>query len=58
MSDSHNHSHKTTENIKVAFFLNLFFTILELFGGLYINSLAILSDAIHDLADAFALGIS
>lgn len=58
MSDSHNHSHKTTENIKVAFFLNLFFTILELFGGLYTNSLAILSDAIHDLADTFALGIS
>jgi len=55
---SHNHDHDSAQNIKVAFFLNLGFAILELIGGLLTNSLAILSDAIHDLGDAFSLGIS
>ena len=54
---SHNHSN-TTKNIKLAFFLNLAFTIFEIFGGLWTNSLAILSDAIHDLGDSFSLGMS
>ena len=49
----HNHSHSTSGNIKVAFFLNLGFTILEIFGGLLTNSIAILSDALHDRAIAF-----
>lgn len=50
--------HQSTKNIKVAFFLNLSFAFLEFFGGLLTNSLAILSDAVHDLGDSFALGIS
>lgn len=52
---SHNHSY---ENIRLAFFLNLFFTIIELIGGLWTNSVAILSDAIHDLGDSVSLGLS
>lgn len=56
---AHNHSHHhSTGNIKVAFFLNLFFTIIELIGGLYTNSLAIMSDALHDLGDSLSLGLS
>ena len=54
----HNHNHNSTKNIKTAFFLNLSFTILELIGGLYINSVAILSDALHDLGDSLSLGLS
>ena len=54
--DLHNHQHADLGNIRLAFFLNLFFTILEIFGGLWTNSLAILADAIHDLGDSFALG--
>ena len=54
--DHHNHQHADLGNIRLAFFLNLFFTILEIFGGLWTNSLAILADAIHDLGDSFALG--
>lgn len=54
---SHNHSHET-KNIKVAFFLNLGFTIIEIIGGIYTNSLAILSDALHDLGDSLSLGLS
>lgn len=53
------HSHnKTGKNLKIAFFLNLGFTIIEIFGGLYVNSVAIVSDAIHDLGDSFSIGIA
>ena len=46
------------KNIQIAFFLNLFFTIIEIIGGIYTNSLAILSDALHDLGDSFSLGLA
>ena len=49
---------KTEKNIFVAFFLNISFSIIELFGGLFTNSIAILSDAIHDFVDALSIGIS
>lgn len=55
---SHSHQHKSTRNIKVAFFLNLAFTLLEIIGGIWTNSVAILSDAIHDLGDSLSLGMS
>ncbi|MFO7743922.1 MAG: cation diffusion facilitator family transporter [Psychroflexus sp.] len=57
MPHNHDHSHGTG-NLKVAFFLNLGFTIIEIIGGLYTNSLAILSDALHDLGDSLSLGLS
>ena len=40
------------------FFLNLSFTIIEVIGGIYTNSLAILSDALHDLGDSLTIGLS
>ncbi|GAB3656385.1 cation diffusion facilitator family transporter [Echinicola sediminis] len=55
---SHHHHHHGQDNIKLAFFLNLGFTILEFFGGLYVNSIAIISDALHDLGDSLSLGLS
>ena len=59
MGHNHDHSHNHSEgNVKVAFFLNLSFTIIEIIGGLYTNSLAILSDALHDLGDSLSLGLS
>jgi cobalt-zinc-cadmium efflux system protein len=54
----HTHSHHSTSNLKVAFFLNLGFTIFEIIGGCYTNSVAILSDAVHDLGDSLSLGLS
>ena len=57
MSHSHDHS-KSSGNIKIAFFLNIVFTILEFIGGLYVNSVAIISDALHDLGDSMSLGLS
>lgn len=51
----HNHSHKKVNNILLAFALNAGFAILEFFGGLYTNSVAIMSDALHDFGDSLAL---
>lgn len=49
---------KTDRNILIAFILNLTFSILEFFGGLFTNSIAILSDSVHDLGDALSVGLS
>ena len=50
---------KTSENrLRTAFFLNFGFSILEIFGGLFTNSIALLSDAIHDIGDSLSLGLS
>ena len=45
-------------NIRAAFFLNLVFTVAEIIGGFYTNSMAILADALHDLGDSLSLGLS
>ena len=50
------HSHRATGDLRLAFFLNLGFTILEIAGGLWTNSVAIMSDAVHDLGDSVSLG--
>ncbi len=50
------HHDHASKNLKITFFLNLGFTIFEIIGGLYVNSIAIISDAIHDLGDSLSLG--
>ena len=62
-SRNHRHPHGPTPidepaEIGVAFGLNLAFTFIEVVGGLWTNSLAILSDALHDLGDSLAIGLS
>jgi len=57
----HNHSHDTnhaSDNITVAFWLNTCFALLELAGGFYTNSVAIMSDALHDFGDSLSLGLA
>lgn len=49
---------KTDKNILIAFLLNLFFSVFECVGGLVTGSVAILSDAVHDLGDAASIGAS
>ena len=56
--DHHHHHNHSGRNLTIAFFLNLAFTILEVIGGLLTNSVAILSDALHDLGDSISLGLS
>lgn len=46
------------ERVRFAAFLNVAFTIIELVGGFWTNSLAILSDALHDFGDSIALLVS
>ncbi|HHH85022.1 MAG TPA: cation transporter [Firmicutes bacterium] len=52
------HHHESYKNISVAFFLNLAFTVFEIIGGFLTNSMAILSDAVHDLGDSVTLALS
>lgn len=49
---------KTERNILVAFILNISFSIFELIGGIFTNSISIMSDAVHDFGDALSIGIS
>lgn len=49
---------KSEKNILIAFILNLSFSIFEFIGGAFTNSVAIMSDSIHDMADAISIGIS
>lgn len=50
----HEHNHESG-NLKTAFYINLTFTIIEIVGGVLTNSVAILSDAVHDLGDSISL---
>jgi len=54
----HHHHHESTKWIWTAFFLNLSFAIIEWIGGFWTNSIAIISDAIHDLGDSLAIGLA
>ncbi|NML17080.1 cation diffusion facilitator family transporter [Azohydromonas caseinilytica] len=54
----HGHQHGSTGNLKTAFLLNLAFTVIEIIGGFWTNSIAILSDAVHDLGDSLSLGLA
>lgn len=63
MGGNHSHGHGShgagsTGNLKTAFLLNISFTIIEIIGGLWTNSIAILSDAVHDLGDSLSLGLA
>ncbi len=49
---------KSEKNILIAFLLNLTFSVFEFAGGIFTNSVAIISDSIHDLGDAVSIGIS
>ncbi|MBS0011954.1 MAG: cation transporter [Bacteroidales bacterium] len=48
----------SSRHISLAFFLNLGFTIIEIIGGFYTNSVAILSDALHDFGDTVSLAVA
>ncbi|MFA5474755.1 MAG: cation diffusion facilitator family transporter [Acholeplasmataceae bacterium] len=55
----HHHAHDhSSRNIGIAFLLNLLFSISEFVFGAIFNSIAIMSDAVHDLGDAFSIGIA
>ena len=49
---------KSERNILIAFLLNLFFSVFEFAGGILTGSVAIISDAVHDIGDAASIGVS
>lgn len=49
---------KTERNILIAFILNLAFSVFEFVGGAFTGSIAIVSDAVHDIGDAASIGAS
>lgn len=56
---SHDHTHgMARKTLRLAFFLTLLILVAEVTGGLFANSLALLSDAGHVLTDIFALGLA
>ncbi len=63
MSEDHSHGHSHVhgedgKSIKLAFFLNLGFTLVEIVGGFLTGSIAIVSDAVHDAGDCISLGLA
>jgi cobalt-zinc-cadmium efflux system protein len=49
---------ETEKNILIAFILNFAFSIFEFIGGIVTGSVAIVSDAVHDIGDALSIGIA
>ncbi len=58
MPYTNSHASNAHSQIRWAFFINLSFTCLEIAGAFWTHSLAILSDALHDLGDSLAIGIA
>lgn len=52
------HVHPVVKNMRIALALNLTFSCIEFAGGILTNSVAVLSDAIHDLGDSIAIAAS
>ena len=58
MAHSHDHHHSPQDGLTLAFWLNLLFSIVEVIGGIAINSTAIIANAFHDFTDAVAIGLT
>jgi cobalt-zinc-cadmium efflux system protein len=51
----HHHRNISGRNLLISSVLNFTITVVEIIGGLVSNSLALLSDALHNLGDTFAV---
>ena len=64
MTHSHNHSHlheaahQSTKRLSISLVLTLAFVFIEASAGIFSNSLALLTDAAHNLTDVIALALS
>ena len=60
MGHGHLHSHNEikSRNLLISTLLNLIITVVEIIGGLVSHSLALLSDALHNLGDTSAVFIA
>ena len=57
---THNHSHHklSGRNLLISIFFNILITTAQIIGGIVSNSLALISDAVHNLSDVISLVIS
>jgi cobalt-zinc-cadmium efflux system protein len=49
---------KSEKRMFISFILNFLFTIFEFIGGLLTNSVALLSDSVHDLGDSISMAVA
>lgn len=54
----HSHNTNSDANLKKSFFINTGFVALEFIAGIMANSLALISDAAHNLTDSMSIGFS
>lgn len=57
-SHSHSHAHDGTRAFAAVTLINLAYTVLEAGYGFAINSLALLTDSLHNLGDVLGLGLA
>ena len=55
---AHHHHPVSGTKLFITIILNLIITIAEIIGGIFSNSLALLSDALHNFSDVMALIIA
>ncbi len=55
---SHNHSQLSGKRLLFSIFLNIIITVAQVIGGFISGSLALISDAVHNLSDVISLIIS
>ncbi len=58
MISEHHHNEPSKKNLFISVLLNAIITIAEFIGGVLSNSLALISDAFHNLSDTMAIIIS
>ena len=58
MSGNHNHSHDIGRGLGLSFIINTTFVVVEFTAGIFSNSLALISDSIHNLTDSFSILLS
>ncbi|MCK5029455.1 MAG: cation transporter, partial [Bacteroidales bacterium] len=58
MANAHHHNEPNKKNLLISVILNAGITAAEFIGGILSNSLALISDAVHNLSDTMAIIIS
>ena len=58
MSEHHHHHEVSGKNLFITIVLNIIITLSQIVGGIISGSLALLSDAVHNLSDVLALLIA
>lgn len=55
MKHKHNHYREASRQLRFGIILNAAFSAMEFIGGVFANSLALITNAVHDLTDAVSL---